>query len=538
MDLGVPKLMLIPLSVMDTDDQPEIVTLPIHGQLLIGRSADADWPLFDPSISRRHASVLRKGEHWLLTDLSSRHGTQINNSRIEPGRPIPIQDGDKLTFGTWQCRCISDASRSSATTLCVPSRTDDANVSIIPTEQMGGVAQRGLDVLMEFTETIGTLETRNSVAQAAADAIMQATGCRRVVVVERESDEELSLLAATSEQTPQVSSTLIEQAARQGPVQMLIRPGQQNQAQSIMELGIRSAICVPILVERMPSAFITIDTRDAEGVVPPDAASFCQSIARLVGLAFQRLNSALMAERHRQLNADLDAARRAQELLSPPKQGKHGSVAYQFESIPGRVVAGDLFDIFPLDKNQTAFFLGDVSGKGVGAAMLMAACQSQLRTQLLSGADLAAAIDNVNIDLHQRSETSKFVTLIAGIIDTDKQHIDLIDAGHGLCIHASDTTPPTQIKTSPGFPLGVVSSTKYQTQRLGLDRGFSIVLFSDGAVEQTDDAGNQFGVDGVLGCLDDSSSSDNQIQSLVTQVQNHADGSLADDLTVAKIWVD
>jgi hypothetical protein len=141
-----------------------------------------------------------------------------------------------------------------------------------------------------------------------------------------------------------------------------------------------------------------------------------------------------MAERHRQLQDDLNAARRAQELLSPPKQGRHGSVSYRFESIPGRVVAGDLFDVFPLDESRTAFFLGDVSGKGVGAAMLMAACQSQLRTKLLSRVRkrLSASVAYVArwpcsantvppSPLHQPSQTLKHIVVVEPTSHIDAQ---------------------------------------------------------------------------------------------------------------------
>jgi sigma-B regulation protein RsbU (phosphoserine phosphatase) len=538
MDHGSLNLSLRPISSTETGEPVRSVSLPPDRQFFIGRSTEADWPIPDPTVSRKHASIVLNGETWLITDLSSRHGTSINESAIEPNRPVPIHDGDVISFGSWRCRCASGNARAGMTTPFAPPLGNAASVSAIPAQQLGGVAQRGLDVIMALTARLDELTSRDSVASAAVEAVREATGCRRVVIVEPESEDDFALLASTSEQAPQMSRTLIEQAARQGLVQLTVTSGQSDQAASIMQLGIRSAICVPILVDSSPSAFMTIDTRDAEGVVPPDAASFCQSVARLAGLAFQRISASLMAERHRQLNADLEAARRAQELLSPPKRGQHGSVAYCFESIPGRVVAGDLFDVFPLDGRKTAFFLGDVSGKGVGAAMLMAACQSQLRTQLLSGAPLAEAMTLVNADLHQRSEASKFVTLIAGVIDVESQRVQLVDAGHGLCVHVSTQGSASHFKSTPGFPLGVVDSSDYNVSFLELETGSSLVLFSDGALEQTDPDGNQFGFEGVLDCLSVASSPNERVDQLITGVQTYASGPLADDLTVAALWLE
>ena len=530
-------LSLRPISTGESGEEIRPVSLSIDQPFLVGRSSEADWPIPDRSVSRRHASIARQGDSWLITDLSSRHGTRVNDCLLDPGAPFPIQDGDVVAFGSWKCRCDSGSGRAAMKTSFAPAAGNAASVSAIPTQQLGGVAQRGLDVLMGLMARLDTAESRGEVATAVVQAVREATGCRRVLLVEQEIDTQLMVLASTTEDAPQVSRSLIEQASRHGLVQLLVDAGQSNQAQSIMDLGIRSAICAPIAVDGSPVAFMMIDTRDTEGVVPSDAASFCHSVARLTGLAFQRINAASMAERHRQLQSDLDAARRAQELLSPPKQGRHGALSYRFESIPGRVVAGDLFDVFPLDATRTAFFLGDVSGKGVGAAMLMAACQSQLRTQLLSRADLATAMAAVNADLHQRSESSRFVTLVAGVIDADAHTVQLADAGHGLSVYVPEGGDPARVEATPGFPLGIVDTAEYEIKRLELAPGSSLVMFSDGAVEQQDKSGAQYGLEGVVRCLASGGGRDDLVERVLAGVREHAAGPLADDLTVAAVWI-
>ncbi|MEQ8769891.1 MAG: PP2C family protein-serine/threonine phosphatase [Phycisphaerales bacterium] len=142
--------------------------------------------------------------------------------------------------------------------------------------------------------------------------------------------------------------------------------------------------------------------------------------------------------------------------------------------------------------------VGGVAQRGFDVLMLMAACQSQLRTHLLSPVTLATAMASVNADLHQRTETSKFVTLIAGILDTDRRAEELVDAGHGLCVYAPDESQPRRIETTPGFLLGVVETADREIHELRLQPGSSLVLFSDGAVEQTNPDGDQHGIEGVL----------------------------------------
>ena len=248
METGAGHLSLRPISSLDSGEAVRAVSLPADRPFLIGRSKDADWAIPDPSVSRRHASIVRNGEAWLLIDLNSRHGTSINDQKIDPATPTPIQDSDVLAFGSWRCRCTSGSGRPGVTTPFAPPAGNAASVSAIPAQQLGGVAQRGLEVLMELTARFDELDTRESVAQAAVDAVREATSCRRVVVVEPESDTDLTVLASTSAQHPQVSRSLIEQAARQGLVQLTVSPGQGGQAQSIVDLGIRSAICAPVLV--------------------------------------------------------------------------------------------------------------------------------------------------------------------------------------------------------------------------------------------------------------------------------------------------
>lgn len=528
---------LRPVAAFGSSEPVPPAVLPVDRPFLIGRSAEADWHIPDPCVSRRHATIGRQGGSWFITDLSSRHGTSINDRRLEPGDPTPIQPGDVIAFGTWRCRCSSAEANPHNTTRFTPTGHGGGSVTAIPRHQLGGVAQRGLDVLMALTAALDGAKSRQQVAQAVVDAVREATGCRRVVLIEPEDGQDLAVLASTTEGTPRVSRSLIEQAARQGLVQLNAADDRVHHGQSIMDLGIRSAICAPVLVDGSPVAFMMLDTRDAEGDVPADAAAFCESVARLAGLSFQRVSAALMAERHRQLESDLEAARRAQEMLSPPTRGTRGGVAYRFESIPGRVVAGDLFDIFQLDPSRTAFFLGDVSGKGVGAAMLMAACQSQLRTQLLSGAHLADAVAAVNADLHQRTEASKFITLVAGIIDAASRQASLVDAGHGLCVITAPERSPERLVANSGIPLGIMEHADFGVLAVDLPPGAALLLFSDGAIEQPDGNGEHHGLAGVLGSLACVIDPGDAVSAVTESVRRHAAGPLADDLTVASLWI-
>ena len=532
------ELTLKPMNPNDSEVSIRSLLLDPEQTYLVGRSSEAGWVISNPIVSRRHATLNHNAETWFLTDHGSRHGTTINGVMIGANEPTPVQVGDVISFGSWRCRCVSNSYAPTISTRFQDHMPSGSSISAIDRSELRGVAQRGLDALLLLTQSLESTTDTVGVSEHIVRAVRSATGCRRVVVAQQSTDSEVEILASTTDEPPKISHSLVQQAAEQGLVQLSgVEPTAQY-AQSIVDLHIRSAICAPIRVQGSPVAFLMLDTRDTEGMLSNDAASFCQSVTQLAGLTLERINTKQLIERTRQLQADLEAARRAQELLSPACSGAFGRASYVFQCIPGRVVAGDLFDIFALDADRTAFFLGDVSGKGVGAAMLMAACQSQLRTRLLSGAPLADAMAHVNTDLHQRSESSKFVTLIAGIIDSGERTIELADAGHGLSVHVQGADAPMRIETEPGFPLSVVEIASYEVHKIRLRSGSSLVLFSDGAVEQTNPDGEQFGVEGVLACLTGELDRESLVKRLIDSVRAYAAGPLADDLTVAALWIE
>lgn len=531
-----PPCILRPISRSESGEPIEPLRLDPEETYIIGRSSEADWSIHEPSVSRRHASLRFRTDQWMITDLESRFGTSVNGKRLEGNAPVPLQDGDEISLGSWRCRVHAGGSGSGTQTLFTEDIAPRERISAIDPSRMSGVAQRGLDALLNLSAQLDSAPSLSDVAIAVAEAVKTAIGCERVVVARPVSTDEVELLASTVSEVPRLSRSLMEEASKKGLVELQVSGQVGNQAQSIMELNIRTAICAPIISGGSPLAFLVVDTRDSERALPPDAAAFCQSVARLAGLAFERIGATTLTERNRQLQHDLDAARRVQELLSPAAAGEHGAVSYTFDCIPGRIVAGDLFDFFPLPDSRVAFFLGDVTGKGVGAAMVMAATQSQLRTQLLMGKELGAAITAASMDMFQRSDPSKFVTLVAGIIDAERGVLQTVDAGHGFWSLLSRSGSPSLIETPRGFPLGIVENADYEVGEHAFGVGDCLVLYSDGAVEQPCPAGHQFGLDAVHASLAVADTPQSAVRTLVTAVRDHARGDLADDLTVASIW--
>ncbi len=143
---------------------------------------------------------------------------------------------------------------------------------------------------------------------------------------------------------------------------------------SIVQMGIRAAICVPIMLGGAIAAYLYLDSRGAMSQQSrPGAAAFCLALGRMSGLALANLKRVEMEKRQAAIEFDLSAAAKAQQWILPKRVTQSGRLTCIGESRPGQFLGGDFFDIIPLDEHRTALALGDVSGHGVAASVVMTA---------------------------------------------------------------------------------------------------------------------------------------------------------------------
>ncbi len=530
----MPSYSLRPLTA-PADGRP-LEPKPLEGsdRLVLGRSSEAQWTIPEQAVSRRHASVERHGDGWSVRDLGSRHGTFVNGRRLAGDEAVLLAPGDLLQLGSWACR-VADAGSVPRHTTHVAEATPGSTVARATEGLRSGLGQRGLDALLAASAELEDAEDETAVAGAVVQAIRQAIDSPRVLVVRPLGDGEFETLAAGDETPPRVSRSLLAAAAvDRSVVELRGDEGMPADGRSIVQLSIRTAICAPILVGEAADAFLYLDSRDGERELPPDATAFAHAVARLAGLALKRLGAARVAAR---LQADVAQARAAQQFLMPPDRGAHGGVAYAYVSRAGREVAGDLFDVVPLDGGRVALFLGDVAGKGVGAGVIMAATQSLLRARLRSGAPLDEAVAAANDELAPRTGGGTFVTLLAAVVDPAAGQVEIVDAGHGYGVHAGPGDAPTFVRGGDGgYPIGVVAGSRWEGRRLPFLPGARLIAFSDGVVEQADRGGRAFGDEAALDVVGRTGDPAAIPAALLAAVDGHAAAPLSDDLTVACAW--
>ncbi|MDZ4829202.1 MAG: SpoIIE family protein phosphatase [Phycisphaerae bacterium] len=531
-----PDLFLQPLSRGDGGALIEPLALTGTRGFVVGRSTEADWSITEQTVSRRHATVRAVNGVWYLADAGSRHGTSVNGNPLPKGEQVPLIAGDHIRFGQWACRA-QDTHRP---TIIVTSPDGPAAsggiVSHLGAPRIRDLAQLRLTALLDASRRLSNAPTFAAIAEALVGGVVAGTGCQRAVVLRQVGIDDYEVLGPSSGDTGVGLSRSLLAAAALGTTVQLGSAADFQSAQSIIDLNIRTALCAPIMVGDIADALLYVDTREGEQPIEDDSAAFCQAIAQIGGLAVERLRRTETEAKRLRMELDLAAARRAQELLMPARHGSVPGVRYAFESLAGRGAAGDLFELVPLQGKRTAFFLGDVAGKGVGAAVLMAATQSSLRAMLLRGEELGTAVAAINNYLVERTESNVFVTLVAGIIDSAMARVEIVDAGHGLCCVVEPAQPPKVIDPERGgMALGISHGETYASEHFDLSPAGRVVMFSDGVIEQGNVLGVMFGLSAALSIIASSSTPADDVSALVAAVQKHADGPLGDDLTVASI---
>lgn len=150
---------------------------------------------------------------------------------------------------------------------------------------------------------------------------------------------------------------------------------------------------------------------------------------------------------------------------------------------PARSVGGDFYDYFFVDEHRFGFLVGDVSGKGVPAALFMAVCRTLFKAIALSGEEPAACLQRVNELLLDENDSGMFVTLFYGLLDIQSGALEFSNAGHNPPYLLLENASPAALPNQGGVVLGVLEDQRYETGRAMMRPGDVIFLFTDGVTE-------------------------------------------------------
>ncbi|HMB93718.1 MAG TPA: SpoIIE family protein phosphatase [Rhodothermales bacterium] len=238
------------------------------------------------------------------------------------------------------------------------------------------------------------------------------------------------------------------------------------------------------------------------------------------------------------LQHELDLARQIQLSSLPsrfPAFPDRSDFDLHATMLPAREVGGDFYDFFLVDDDRLGFVLGDVSGKGMGAALFMAVTRTMVRATALRGLPVETCVRHVNRVLHPESLPRMFVTLIYGLLDTRTGAVTYCNAGHNLPYVVRASGEVALVPRTGGIGLCLASDFDYQPGTITLQPGDSLLLYTDGVTEAVDEHNEQFEEERLATCLHASNgeAAEPMIRHVLHTVEVFADGTAqADDLTL------
>ena len=261
----------------------------------------------------------------------------------------------------------------------------------------------------------------------------------------------------------------------------------------------RSILCAPLVVKgHMLGALEVINKCKGDGLFDLADKQFLQVLAGMVSLAVHNAQMTEALVEQERMQRELDLAREIQRDLLPAQPAVDFPV--QGLNLPAFEVSGDFYDFFVLGDGRIAWGLGDVSGKGMNAAMLMAKTISLFRCLAKTMHEPSRLLALLNDELAETASRGMFVTMAAGVFDPASGEVVFANAGHQPPLYRSRAGEYRELEESSP-PLGIVSGMDYADQRLRLDGG-RLYLFTDGVTEGWEADGSMLELAGLQSLLD------------------------------------
>jgi sigma-B regulation protein RsbU (phosphoserine phosphatase) len=492
-------------------------------RITLGRSARNDLCIPDPFASRVHAEVRREGDQYFLQDLGSANGTLYNGVTVEGTIPlnaggriqigeteIVFTDGSVQTMGATMITEATDSVPEATIALNSSDRTTSGLLEAIegartqPDQDAPKQVARQGDLLALISKVGVTLlasatlsETLNQIASLVFEAV-PADRC--LIMMSDEGGSELKVAVARLRDRQgeigeiRVSRTIMEEVVGKGK-SVLTSDAQHDprfMSSTMTIQGIRSVLAVPLGVGEKVFGIVYADSPIAEGRFTEDHLKVLTTLASVAAIRVE--NARLLEEQmeRERMEHELQLASEIQQRFLPTAPPQITGYELQGISFPCYEIGGDYYDFIARDDNRMVIALGDVSGKGTAAALLMSSLHAAIHAQASSNNSLVDSISEVNRYLAENTPTNRFVTLFYAELDPQTGALAFLNAGHNppIIAHSAGTV---EHLAAGGLPLGIMPDTFYREGHTQLQPGDVLVAYSDGVSEAVNPSGEEFG---------------------------------------------
>jgi serine phosphatase RsbU (regulator of sigma subunit) len=508
-------------------------------RLTIGRSSRNDICLGDPFASRLHAELRREGDHVLLVDTGSANGTYLNGQRVSGA--IRLEIGDLVRIGETEIEYASgdqamlsgatvflsgpDAAQLPADTITTPigSRSTSDLISSIQSGIISGELHRpsgaqparapempGRDLLSIVSQVGIALLPRTSLEDTlkmTIDLVFQAIPAERGFLFLKEGDDLTCKIArgashdALSHASQVQISRSITNRVLSSRESVLTSDAMQDprfQSQNSVVLSqIRSVMAVPLASGEETFGMIYVDNPFHNRFQEEDL-KVLTTIASVASIKIE--HERLLDERleKRRMEEELKVASEIQMRLQPVAPPKINGWDMTGVSFPCREIGGDYYDFIQRKRdNRLVIAVGDVSGKGTGAALLMSSLHAAVRAQSQARTSIGDVMGEINTYIFENSPPNKYLTLFYGALEPESGALVYSNGGHN---------PPILVRRSGevstldkgGLPVGLMQMAEYSEDSVQFQPGDVLVIYSDGITESINDSDEEFGEERLI----------------------------------------
>lgn len=475
--------------------------VPIFSELTVGRTQDSGLVIEDTAASRRHVEIKQNGGRMLWRDLGSTNGTMINGSRMLAGE---LKDGDRIQIGETVLSVHLETAERDSSQKKPDSRLFSETILNLSgeVEAQSGESDKAtalLEAVYQVVNDIADNDDPGTLMHRILETTLRAiSGQRGAIFLSNEGGELEPLpaccvasdgaggLSPAAPMAFQVSSTVTQRVLRHGEsvlFQDSDADSEFNASASIMSLQLRSILCVPLRAKDKILGLLYIDSNRDDQKYNHDHLLLAAAVGNSAGIALEN------ARMHRQM---LDKQRIEQEIEtawtiqegflikdwpnSDPRYAVYG------ETRPAKTVGGDFYDVVQPAPDVVGLLIGDVSGKGVPAALTMAQLLAEFRLFARDSISPATVLKRLNENLARRSRRGLFCTLSYLTLDLKTGALTCANAGHSpLLIIAREGT--SYFCEASGPPAGILPDGPWHDEGAVLNPGESLLLYTDGIVE-------------------------------------------------------
>lgn len=505
----------MPQLIVKTADRPADNFFLTRLRTTIGRSARSDVCIPDAFASRLHAEVRKEGDAYWLQDLGSANGTRYNGLNIST--PVPLTSGGKIQIGETtiifederlqelkNATLIADNTQALEPSLTISfARQTTPTAEILDTqfstrtELLALIGKVGVALL----SSSGLDETLDQVASL----VFEAVPAKRCVIMlsDEQAEDGMKITVARVRgkderiEEVRISRTVMDEVMKNGK-SVLTSDAQHDPrfaSQTMMLLGIRSVLAVPLSVNQNEVfGIIYADSPTNETTFSEEHLNILTTLASVASIRVE--NARLLEERieRERIKNELELATEIQQSFQPSSPPVIDDYEFQGISFSCYEIGGDYYDFIPQKDNKILIALGDVSGKGTAAALLMSSLHAAIHAQVAANTSLHQTIKSVNQYLAENTPSNRFVTLFIAQLDPATGILNYINAGHNPPLIAHSNGTVRQLDAG-GFPLGIMPLAEFEVGQTQLEPGESLVIYSDGVSEANNLKGEEFGME-------------------------------------------